>query len=61
MTDREREVHASELDCIECGAEAEVFWPVVDPDIPSSPYCRTCVERAKHNLMVKLFVEADDA
>jgi ligand-binding SRPBCC domain-containing protein len=46
---------ASECKCIECGKQAVAFWPVCDPDIPSHPYCRECLDKAKMELMMKLF------
>lgn len=33
---------ASECKCVDCGKQAVAFWPVIDPDIPSHPYCREC-------------------
>jgi len=50
----EEEKPASLFDCIECGKQAVCFWPAFDPDIPSSPYCRECVEKAKMELITKL-------
>lgn len=49
---------ASECKCCVCGAPAVVFWPVADPDIPSHPYCRTCVEKQKLKMLIEL-VNAD--
>lgn len=46
---------ASECKCIECGKQAVAWWPVIDPDIPSHPYCRECLDKAKMELMIKLF------
>lgn len=46
---------ASEYKCIECGQQAVAFYPVVDPDIPSNPYCRKCLDKAKLEIMVKIF------
>ena len=46
--------HASEYKCIECGAAAVCFWPACDPDIPSHPYCRPCVERAKIRVLARI-------
>lgn len=37
---------ASDCKCCECGKQAVTFFPVVDPDIPSHPYCPTCLEKA---------------
>lgn len=40
--------------CCECGKQAVAFWPVIDPDVPSYPYCRECLDKAKMELMIKL-------
>ncbi len=45
---------ASECKCCVCGKQAVAFWPVCDPDIPSYPYCRECLDKAKMGLMVML-------
>lgn len=45
---------ASECKCIECGQKAVAFWPCIDPDIPSRPYCRQCLDKVKIEMMVKL-------
>ena len=45
---------ASECKCVNCGKQAVAFWPVVDPDIPSYPYCRECLDREKMELFKKL-------
>lgn len=50
---------ASDCKCIKCGAPAVCFWPVVDVDIPSHPYCRACVEKAKVDLMVAIALDSD--
>lgn len=53
---------ASECKCVECGAEAVAFWPIIDPDIPSHPYCRKCLDKAKMELLVNGFgYEKNDA
>ena len=44
---------ASECKCCECGKPAVAFWPVCDPDIPSYPYCRKCLDKVKMELMIK--------
>ena len=46
---------ATDCKCIKCGQQAVVFYPVVDPDIPSNPYCRECLEKAKMEMMIKMF------
>jgi hypothetical protein len=47
-------VLASDCKCYVCKAPAVAFWPVVDPDIPSHPYCRKCLDKAKFSTMIKL-------
>ena len=46
---------ASECKCVNCGKQAVAFWPVIDPDIPSHPYCRACLDKEKSELLFKLF------
>jgi len=48
---------ASECKCVICGAQAVAFWPVMDPDIPSLPYCRKCLDKEKMKLMISIFGE----
>ena len=48
-------MNASECKCVECGAQAVAFWPVLDPDIPANPYCRKCLYKVKAEMLVKLF------
>lgn len=45
---------ATECKCTVCGKQAVAFWPVIDPDIPSYPYCRECLNKEKMSLMIKL-------
>lgn len=37
---------ASECKCSKCGKPAVAFYPCVDPDIPSYPYCADCLHDA---------------
>lgn len=39
-------MNASECKCCECGKQAVAFYPAVDPDIPSYPYCPDCLYKA---------------
>ena len=39
-------MEASECKCCECDKQAIAFYPVVDPDIPSYPYCAEHLEKA---------------
>ena len=50
-----KQVKASDCKCCECGAQAVAFWPCIDPDIPSHPYCRKCLDKAKAKLMIDIF------
>jgi hypothetical protein len=50
---------ASECKCCKCGRQAVALWPVIDPDIPSHPYCRKCLDEEKRKLMIKL-IEIDE-
>lgn len=52
-------IKASDCKCCVCGEQAEVFWPIIDPDIPSNPYCKKCVKEAQYELLLKLH-EIDD-
>ena len=52
-------VKASDYKCIRCGKQAVAFWPCIDPDIPSSPYCRKCLDREKLAAMIAQFGEED--
>lgn len=45
---------ASECKCIICGSQAVAFWPVIDPDIPSHPYCRPCLDREKMKALIAI-------
>ena len=47
-------IKASDLKCSDCKNQAEVFFPVFDPDIPSYPYCRECVEKRRIKLIIDL-------
>lgn len=46
---------ASECKCCECGKQAVAFYPVIDPDIPSYPYCRACLDKMKMELARKIW------
>lgn len=49
-----KRIKASDFKCCVCGKQAEVFWPVIDPNIPYHAYCRPCVEKEQIKLMAKL-------
>jgi hypothetical protein len=48
-------VKAEDKKCIECGEKAVAFFPAVDPDIQSYPYCRECLDKQKLLLIIALF------
>lgn len=45
---------ASDCKCIKCGEQAVCFWPVIDPDLPSNPYCRKCKTEIDMELIVEI-------
>ncbi len=58
---KEKKIKASNYKCVECGQQAEVWYPCyVDPDIPPHPYCRKCAEKAHEELLFKLFGEENE-
>lgn len=48
-------VKATDCKCIICGKPAVAFFPVIDPDIPSHPYCAECIDKAKLELAMTLW------
>ena len=54
LTSKDKPIHASDFKCVECGEQAEVFFPVMDPDIPSYPYCKKFADKAQRELFIKL-------
>lgn len=47
-------VKASDCKCCVCGQPAVAFWPCIDPDIPSHPYCRKCLDKEQAKLLIEL-------
>ncbi len=43
------------MKCIKCGDKATVYFPVVDIDIKSDPYCDKCVEEERLKLMIAIY------
>ena len=56
MDDSEPKVRqASEFKCCACKkAQAVAFWPCIDPDIRSHPYCRKCLDEAQTEVMIQI-------
>ena len=48
-------IKAATKKCIVCGKQAVAFWPCIDPDIPSQPYCRECLNKAKMKVLIETF------
>jgi len=49
---------ASDYKCCKCKKrQAVAFWPCIDPDIPSHPYCQVCL----HIINAELFFALEDA
>lgn len=52
-------MNASECRCHRCSKPAVAFWPRVDPDIRSFPYCAECLKKIELELYVKLAEDAE--
>jgi hypothetical protein len=48
----DRKMKATDCKCIKCGQQAVAFWTCIDPDIPSHPYCRRCLDDAKARMII---------
>ena len=51
---KDKIIHAKDFKCVVCGKQAEVFWPCLDPDIPTHPYCRKCLTKEQAKLLIEL-------
>ena len=40
--------------CCKCNQPAVAFWPAIDPDIESFPYCRKCLDRVQLKLLIEM-------
>lgn len=49
-------IKASDCNCCEEGCEnkAVAFYPIIDIDIPSHPYCRECLDKAQTRVLIML-------
>ena len=51
---------AKDYKCCQCKkAQAVVFFPCIDPDIPSHPYCKACADKASMELLIRLCERKD--
>lgn len=48
---------ATDCKCHQCGNDAIAFWPMIDPDIESKPWCRKCLDIAKHDIIQRIINE----
>lgn len=46
--------YAKDFKCCNCENQAVCFYPIIDPDIPSKPYCRKCVDEMKYRILKEL-------
>lgn len=54
METKNKKILATDYKCCTCGKQAVAFWPVVDVDIPSQPYCRECLDKVKLELLIEM-------
>lgn len=47
-------LHAKDRKCCRCGNQAAVWWPCIDIDIKSNPYCKACVLLQQLEVMKQL-------
>ena len=40
--------------CCKCSQPAVAYWPAIDPDIESHPYCRKCCDEEKIKLLKEM-------
>jgi hypothetical protein len=40
--------------CRRCNQPSVAYWPAIDPDIESFPYCRKCLDREKMKLLIEM-------
>ena len=45
-------IYAKDRKCRDCEAQAVAFWPAIDPDIPSYPYCRKHLDKRQLELII---------
>lgn len=57
---RDNKFYAVDYYCVRCYGEnkrigAEKFWPNVDVDIESFPYCKRCIDDLNSELLISLY------
>jgi len=51
------QIQAKDCKCNKCGKSAVAFWPCVDPDIRSFPWCQKCLDEERNTLLVEMYKE----
>ena len=51
---------ASDCKCCKCGKQAVAFYPCIDPDIPSYPYCADHLEKAMIEVAEAVWKDKED-
>ena len=51
---------ANECKCCKCGKQAVAFYPCIDPDIPSYPYCADHLEKAMIEVAEAVWKDKED-
>ena len=54
MAKKKNIIYAKDCKCCICGRQAVALWPAFDPDIPSYPYCRECLDKEKMELVIRV-------
>ena len=54
---KDGKVRANDYYCVGCynlgkEVQAEAFWPEIDPDVQSFPYCRSCLDYQQMKVMI---------
>ena len=47
-------MQAKDCKCTQCKTQAVAFWPAIDPDIKSYPYCRKCLDKIKISAIIEM-------
>lgn len=53
-------MEAKDCKCCECGKPAVAFYPCIDPDIPSHPYCPDCLYKAMVSMAEAVWKDDED-
>lgn len=53
-------MEAKDCKCCRCDRQAVAFYPVVDPDIPSYPYCADHLEEAMISMAKAVWKDDND-